>query len=116
MPKCVEVTAVMSDGTVFRWEGHDAFILGAQMPLPCEQKAIGMITPPEPTTTKPLRKTTVIGGLPTYAHSTAVCIGGKFYCLPDLMPDGYLAGTDPNDPGEGSVRITAEVVPVGVTP
>jgi hypothetical protein len=112
MPKCVEVIRVYDSGTVNRWEGEAAERASSEL-------SGGMIagtTPAPTTTTKPLRKTTVIGGLPTYSHSTAVCIGGKFYCLPDLMPDGYLAGTDPNDPGEGSVRITVEVIPVWVQP
>jgi hypothetical protein len=120
MPKCIELVAVMSDGTVFRWEGHDAFILGAQMPLPCEQKAIGMITPPEPTTTKPLRKVTEVRGRHDTHEADCIVDDGDGVYLSDLLPSGpargeiLLSGAYRGD--DCDFRITVEATPVEVEP
>jgi hypothetical protein len=117
MPKCVELTAVYDDGTVERWETPNGYLPFVGEPgTACYQPT---------TTTKPLRKVTVMEG----SHYTdyegqviesADILGGNMD-LSALLPNEIVAR-----PVEGNVdgtnglrcrlRITVEAVPAEVQP
>jgi hypothetical protein len=114
MPKCVEVIRVYDTGVVNRWEGADAERASSEL-------AGGMIagtTPSPTTTTKPLRKVTVVRGSylgPDFDSAAYIAAEeGGTIGLPDVVPDDVpdQQFVSREDRRPWAWRITVEAVPV----
>jgi hypothetical protein len=112
MPKCVELMAVYDDGTVERWEAPNGYLTFVGEPgSACSQPT---------TTTKPLRRVTVVRGRHDTHEADCIVDDGDGVYLSDLLPSGpargeiLLSGAYRGD--DCDFRITVEATPVEVEP
>lgn len=102
----VEITIVLKDGTVLRWEGEAArrFYLNASLSDTswCDNRE-------RPTVTKPLRKVTEFSGYRALGHELLGGAPGSVEVLniDTVLPDGIAFGS-----GDHRFRFSVEAEPV----